>query len=148
MAQVERAFRSLKSVDLQIRPLYHRLAPRVRAHLFLCMLAYHVEWHMRGRLAPILYADHDRAAAEAARPSIVKAMEPSPAAKRKKARHKTDEDGPVTSWRDLLRHLASLTLNSVVTPINPSYSFTVIATATELQDRAFKLLGVKPIRVQ
>ena len=75
-------------------------------------------------------------------------LKDSAAAKRKKARHKTDEDGPVTSWRDLLRHLASLTLNSVVTPINPSYSFTVIATATELQDRAFKLLGVKPIRVQ
>ncbi len=148
LAQVERAFRSLKSVDLQIRPVYHWLEPRVRAHLFLCMLAYHVEWHMRQRLAPILYSDHDKAAAEAERPSIVAPLEPSPAAKRKRSRHRSDEGTPVTSLRDLLRHLATLTLNSVTTPINPNYSFTVSATPTDLQKRAFELLGVKPICVQ
>ena len=148
LAQVERAFRSLKSVDLQIRPVHHWLAPRVRAHLFLCMLAYHVEWHMRQRLAPILYADHDKAAAEMERPSIVQPLEPSPAAKRKRTRHRSDEGTPVISLRDLLRHLATLTLNSVTTPINPNYSFTVTATPTDLQRRAFELLGVKPICVQ
>ena len=148
LAQVERAFRSLKSVDLQIRPVHHWLAPRVRAHLFLCMLAYHVEWHMRQRLAPILYADHDKAAAEAERSSIVAPLEPSPAAKRKGSRHRTDEGTPLTSWRDLLRHLATLTLNSITTPVNPNYSFTVTATPTDLQRRAFELLGVKPICVQ
>jgi transposase len=148
LAQVERAFRSLKSVDLQIRPVYHWLAPRVRAHLFLCMLAYHVEWHMRERLKPILYADHDKAAAEAERSSIVAPIEPSPAAKRKARRHRTDEGTPLTSLRDLLRHLATLTLNSVITPLNPSYSFTVTATPTDLQRSAFELLGVKPICVQ
>ena len=148
LAQVERAFRSLKSVDLQIRPVYHWLAPRVRAHLFLCMLAYHVEWHMRERLKPILYADHDKAAAEAERSSIVAPLEPSPAAKRKVRRHRTDEGTPLTSLRDLLRHLATLTLNSVITPVNPNYSFTVTATPTDLQRSAFELLGVKPICVQ
>ncbi len=148
LARVERAFRSLKSVDLQIRPVHHWLAPRVRAHLFLCMLAYHVEWHMRQRLAPILYADHDKAAAELERPSIVQPLEPSPAAKRKRTRHRSDEGTPVISLRDLLRHLATLTLNSVTTPINPNYSFTVTATPTDLQRRAFELLGVKPICVQ
>jgi hypothetical protein len=148
LAQVERAFRSLKSVDLQIRPVYHWLAPRVRAHLFLCMLAYHVEWHMRERLKPILYADHDKAAAEAERSSIVAPLEPSPAAKRKASRHRTDDGTPLTSLRDLLRHLATLTLNSVITPLNPNYSFTVTATPTDLQRSAFELLGVKPICVQ
>jgi transposase len=148
LAQVERAFRSLKSVDLQIRPVYHWLAPRVRAHLFLCMLAYHVEWHMRERLKPILYADHDKAAAEAERSSIVAPLEPSPAAKRKASRHRTDEGTPLTSLRDLLRHLATLTLNTVITPLNPNYSFTVTATPTDLQRSAFELLGVKPICVQ
>ncbi len=148
LAQVEHAFRSLKSVDLQIRPVYHWLAPRVRAHLFLCMLAYHVEWHMRERLKPILYADHDKAAAEAERASIVAPLEPSPAAKRKASRHRTDNGTPLTSLRDLLRHLATLTLNSVITPVNPHYSFTVTATPTDLQRTAFELLGVKQICVQ
>lgn len=148
LALVERAFRTMKSVDLQIRPVYHWLAPRVRAHLFVCMLAYHVEWHMRERLKPIFYDDHDKAAAETERLSVVAPLEPSPAAKRKRARHRTDEGAPLTSFRDLLRHLASLTLNSVVAPINPDYSFTVTATPTDLQTRAFELLGVKPICVQ
>ncbi len=75
-------------------------------------------------------------------------MEPSPADKRKRTRQRTHEGTPLTSWRDLLRHLASLTLNSVTTPINPNYSFTVAATPTDLQRRAFELLGVKPLRVQ
>ena len=146
LAQVERAFRSLKAVDLQIRPVYHWLETRVRAHLFLCMLAYYVEWHMRQRLAPLLYADHDKAQAQ--RISIVAPAEPSPAAKRKRAHHKTDEGTPLTSLRDLLRHLATMTLNAVTSPINKDYSFTVTATPTDLQRRAFELLGVKPICVQ
>jgi hypothetical protein len=148
LAQVERAFRSLKSVDLQIRPVYHWLAPRVRAHLFLCMLAYHVEWHMRERLKPILYAEHDKVSAEAERPSVVAPLEASPATKRKRSRHRTDQGTALTSFRDLLRHLASLTLNTVTTPINPNDTFTVAATPTDLQTKAFELLGVKPICVQ
>jgi len=148
LARVERAFRSLKAVDMQIRPVHHWREPRVRAHLFLCMLAYHVEWHMRQRLAPILYSDHDKPTAEIERPSIIKPLEPSPAAKRKRSRRKTDDGTPVSSLRDLMRHMASLTLNTVTTPINRDYSFTVSATPTDLQRRAFELLGVNPIRVQ
>jgi len=87
-------------------------------------------------------------AAEIERPSVIQPLEPSPAARRKRSRRKTDDGTPVTSLRDLLRHLASLTLNSVTTPINPDYNFTVTATPTDLQKRAFDLLGVKPIRVQ
>ena len=71
LAHVERAFRSLKTVDLQVRPIHHRRADRVRAHVLICMLAYHLEWHMRRALKPILFDDHDKAAAEAARTSIV-----------------------------------------------------------------------------
>ena len=80
LAGVERAFRSLKTVDLEVRPVHHRLARRVRAHVFLCMLAYHVTWHMRQALAPLLFEDYDRAAAAAARPSPVAAAKVSPAA--------------------------------------------------------------------
>ncbi len=71
LANVERAFRSLKSVDLKIRPIHHHLEERVCAHVFLCMLAYYVEWHMRQALAPMLFDNHDPAAGEALRPSIV-----------------------------------------------------------------------------
>src|SRR4051794_5500705 len=70
LAQVERAFRTLKGIDLRIRPLFHWLAPRVRAHVFLCLLAYHVEWHMRRKLAPMLYEDDDRAGGEVLRESV------------------------------------------------------------------------------
>src|SRR5713226_4279024 len=78
LARVERAFRSLKTVDLQIRPIFHWAAPRVRAHVVLCMLAYYVEWHMRRRLAPMLFDDDDREGAEALRSSIVAPAVPSP----------------------------------------------------------------------
>ena len=71
LSNAERAFRSLKTVDLEIRPIHHRLANRVRAHVLLCMLAYYLEWHVRQALKPIIFDDHDRAAAEAARKSIV-----------------------------------------------------------------------------
>jgi hypothetical protein len=83
LARAERAFRSLKTVDLEVRPVFHSPEPRVRAHVFLCMLAYYVEWHMRQALAPMLFDDHDRAAAEARRASPVAKAEPSPAARRK-----------------------------------------------------------------
>jgi hypothetical protein len=92
LAHVERAFRSLKSIDLDIRPVHHRLAGRVRAHVFLCMLAYYVAWHMRRTLAPLLFEDHDRKAAAASRSSPVAPAEVSPAA-RAKARARKTEDG-------------------------------------------------------
>ena len=92
LSAVERAFRSLKTVDLKVRPVFHRTADRVRAHVFLCMLAYYVEWHMRARLKPLLFDDHDPAAAEAARTSIVAPARVSEAAG-EKARGKRTADG-------------------------------------------------------
>jgi hypothetical protein len=142
LSRVERAFRSLKSVDLEIRPVFHWTASRVRAHVLLCMLAYYVEFHMRQRLAPILFDDHDRAAAAAQRKSIVAPAQRSPAAKRKAASHRTDDGWPVHSFRSLLDDLATLCLNKVSLPSNPKYRFDLPTKPTPLQAHAFELLGV------
>ena len=144
LSRVERAFRSYKSVDLKVRPVHHRLEGRVRAHVFLCMLAYHVEWHMRRDLAPLLFDDDDPAAAEARRPSPVAPAKPSPAARAKAARKRTPEGLPVHSFRTLLADLATLTRNRVrpVAPGAPAAD--ILARPTPLQARAFDLLGVKP----
>ena len=144
LAHVERAFRSLKTVDLHIRPIYHWLAPRVRAHVFLCMLACYVEWHMRERLKPILFDDDDPAAAARERVSIVAPAQPSPAALRKRASKVTADGGPVHSFRSLLRDLATCTLNEMTTTLNDAYSFNLVATPTPIQAQAFSLLAVDP----
>jgi hypothetical protein len=141
LAGVERAFRSLKTVDLDIRPIFHWVSPRVRAHVFLCMLAYHLEWHMRQALAPILFDDHDRAAGEALRPSPVAKARPSPAAKRKAKTKRTDDGLPVHSFRTLLADLGTLTRNTVRWANAPA--MTLLASPTQIQQRAFDLLGVK-----
>ena len=144
LAQVERAIRSLKTVDLQIRPVFHWAAPRVRAHVLLCMLAYHVEWHMRQRLAPMLYDDADKDAAEALRTSVVAKAQRSPAAIAKQT-HGTTPDGlPIHSFQSLLADLATLARNTVVTAASPTYEFTLFTKATPIQQKAFDLLGVKP----
>jgi transposase len=142
LAGVERAFRSLKTVDLDIRPIFHWVSPRVRAHVFLCMLAYYLEWHMRQALAPILFDDHDRAAGEALRPSPVAKAQPSPAAKRKAKTKRTDDGLPVHSFRTLLADLATLTRNTVRWANAPA--MVLLASPTQIQQRAFDLLGVKP----
>jgi hypothetical protein len=142
LAQVERAFRCLKTIDLEIRPVFHWTAPRVRAHVLLCMLAYYVEFHMRRRLAPILFDDHDRAAAAAERKSIVAPAERSPAARRKVATRRTDDGLPVHSFRTLLNDLATVCLNKVSLPSNPKCRFELPTKPTPLQARAFELLGV------
>ena len=99
LSLVERAFRCIKTVDLQIRPVYHWLADRVRAHVFVCMLAYYLEWHMRQRLAPMLYDDTDKDAAEAQRSSVVAKAGRSPAAVTKQTTGRTDDGLPVHSFR-------------------------------------------------
>jgi Transposase DDE domain len=142
LARVERAYRSLKTVDLEIRPVFHWIAPRVRAHVFLCMLAYYVEFHMRQRLAPILFDDHDRAAGAAERKSIVAPAQRSPAAQRKIASRRTDDGMPIHSFRSLLADLATICLNKLSLPSNPNYRFNLPTTPTPLQGRAFQLLGV------
>jgi hypothetical protein len=142
LSLVERAFRCLKTVDLQIRPIYHWLADRVRAHVFLCMLAYYLEWHMRRRLAPMLYDETDKEAAEALRSSVVAKAERSPAAVTKQTTGRTGDGLPVHSFRSLLADLATLTRNTLVTAIDPEGAFTLTARPTPLQQKAHDLLGL------
>jgi hypothetical protein len=148
LARVERAFRTLKSIDLQIRPVHHWIEPRVRAHVLLCMLAYYVEWHLREVWAPILFQDHDRPAAEAERASPVAAATPSPAVLRKRGRRSTDDGIPLCSFRDLMAHMATQTVNTVSVPGAPEAAFTMTSKATALQEAAFKLLDAEAGRVQ
>jgi hypothetical protein len=142
LSLVERAFRCLKTIDLQIRPIYHWLADRVRAHVFLCMLAYYLEWHMRQGLALMLYDDTDKDAAEAQRASVVAKAERSPAAITKQTTGRTEDGLPVHSFRTLLADLATLTRNTLVTAIDPQRSFTLTARPTPLQQKALDLLGL------
>jgi transposase len=142
LSLVERAFRCLKTVDLQIRPIYHWLADRVRAHVFLCMLAYYLEWHMRRRLAPMLYDETDKETAEALRSSVVAKAERSPAAVTKQTTGRTEDGLPVHSFRSLLADLATLTRNTLVTAIDPEGAFTLTARPTPLQQKAHDLLGL------
>ncbi len=144
LSRVERAFRSFKGVDLKVRPVHHRLADRVRAHVFLCMLAYYVEWHMRRAPAPLLFDDHDPAAAEAARASPVAPARVSRAARAEKAGKRTPEGLPVHSFRTLLRDLATLTRNRVRPPVPGAMTADILARPTPLQAEAFRLLGVRP----
>jgi hypothetical protein len=142
LATVERAFRSLKTVDLEIRPVHHRAADRVRAHVFLCMLAYYVEWHMRQALAPILFDDHDRAAGAAARRSVVAPAQRSDAALRKAAGKRTDSGLPVHSFRTLLADLATVSRNTMALTDGPETTFLVYPELTALQRTALQLLGL------
>src|SRR5215210_1792567 len=113
LSNVERAFRSLKTVDLKVRPIQHRLADRVRAHVFLCMLAYYVEWHMRRKLAPLLFEDHDKEAGQQRRESVVKPAIRSESADRKAGNKQNEQGLPVHSFRSILGDLATLTINRI-----------------------------------
>jgi transposase len=148
LAQVEWAFRSLKTVDLEIRPIFHYAAPRVRAHVLLCMLAYYVEHHMRARLAPMLYDETDPEAAEALRDTIVAKAQRSPAALRKERTHRTDDGLTVHSFQGLMAHLATYSRMIATTPLNDKYLFTLYTKATPTQTRAFELLDINPERTQ
>jgi transposase len=139
LATVERAFRSLKSVDLKVRPIHHRSPERVRAHVFLCMLAYYVEFHMREALAPILFDDDDPQAAQAQRESIVAPAQRSAKAQHKAQRKRTDDGLPVHSFQTLLADLATITENQMQMG---AQSLEMITTPTELQRRVFDLLQV------
>ena len=143
LSTVERAFRSLKSVDLKVRPVFHRTAERVRAHVLVCMLAYYVEWHMRRRLAPLLFDDEDRAGAEAARASVVAPARVSESARRKARRKRTDDGRPVHSFRTLLGDLATIAKNRVAPRLPGAEPFELLTRPTELQREAFRLLGVR-----
>ena len=148
LSVVERAFRSLKTVDLKVRPIYHYAASRVRAHVFLCMLAYYVEWHMRQRLKPLLFDDEEPEVAQAARASVVAPAEVSPSAQDKARSKRTASGESVHSLRSLLDDLATITKNRVVTPLAGAEPFELITRPTALQRKAFKLLGVRLERTQ
>jgi len=148
LSRVERAFRCMKSDDLEIRPIRHWTAPRVRAHVFLCMLAYHVEWHLRQALRPLLFHDTDLAAARAERSSPVAATEPSESAKSKKATKRSADGHRVMSFADLMAHLGTFVRNTMRVALRPKHRFTLYSTPTALQEAAFRLLDLNPLRVQ
>ncbi|MBX3435758.1 MAG: IS1634 family transposase [Pirellulales bacterium] len=141
LAAVERAFRCLKTVDLHVRPIHHRLDARVRAHVLLCMLAYYVEHHMRQALAPLLFAEDDPAGAAQRRGSPVEPATPSESAERKAATKRSADDQPVHHFRGLLDHLATLTKNTVQ-PHSGLPAFDQLTVPTPLQRQAFERLDV------
>lgn len=142
LSAVERAFRSLKTVDLHVRPIHHREPDRVRAHIFLCMLAYNVEWHMRQDLAPLLFDDDDRASAQQRRTSVVAPAQRSTAAQQKVHSRRTPDDLPLHSFQTLLHDLATIVSNRVQPKDAAIPPFDIITTPTALQQRALDLLRV------
>jgi transposase len=140
LAHVERFFRTLNT-ELDVRPIRHRLADRVRAHLFLRTLSYYISWHMKQALAPILFQDNDKPAAAAKRADPVAAAQRSDEALTKAARKRTQDDYPVHSFTSLLADLATICANHIQ-PTNDLPAFTILTTPTPLQRRALELLGV------
>jgi transposase len=142
LAQVERAFRCLKGVDLMVRPIFHRVEPRVRAHIFLCMLAYYVEWQLRQAWAPLLFADEELTA-ERARRDPVNPAEPSAAAQAKKKSLRNADGREVHSLRTLLAELATRCRNiCTIRSDGTTNSFTQLTEANPLQAEAYRLLGL------
>jgi hypothetical protein len=141
LSQVERAFRSFKTIDLHVRPIHHRTEARVRAHVLLCMLAYYVQWHMQQAWAPMLFADElppGRTSASPVSPAKRSAQAEA------KARTKQRPDGqPVHSFRTLLGELATLARNRV-RPLggDDTASFDLLTTPTPLQREALERLGI------
>jgi transposase len=140
LANVERAFRSLKTIDLKVRPIHHRTADRVRAHIFLCMLAYYVEWHVREAWRELMFADTEQQA-KAMRDPVAPARR-SKAALAKVARHTLDDGTPVHSFATLMAELATIVRNTCRTPkAGPDApTFEVHTSPNAKQQRAFELL--------
>ncbi len=137
LAGVERAFKTLKAVDFQVRPVHHRLADRVRAHIFLCMLAYYVRWHLERAWAPLLFRDEDKPLPD----DVVAPARRSRAALTKARTQKLADASPVHSFHSLLSELATLTKNTVRLP-NSSATFDKLTSPTPLQSRALQLIGL------
>lgn len=140
LANVERAFRSLKTVDLKVRPIHHRLADRVRAHILLCMLAFYVEWHMREAWRELMFADTEQAA-KATRDPVAPARR-SASASAKAASKWLDDEQPVHSFATLMAQLATVVRNTCRTPSAGADvpTFEVLTTATAHQQRALALI--------
>jgi len=143
LSGVERAFRCMKTIDLKVRPIHHRRPHRVRAHVFMCMLGYYVEWHMRQALAPILFDDEDKELAKTLRESVVSPAKRSPKAEEKAQTKLNDRGEPVHSFRTLLQDLSTLTKNRVrIVGSAEGAEFDQVPELSPLQQRAFELLGV------
>ena len=147
LARIERAFRSLKLSQLQVRPIYVYTADHVRAHVFLCMLAYYLEWHLRKRLAPMLFEDDDPEGAKAQRNSPIEQARVSERAQLKAITQMTETGHPAHSLRTMLRDLGNLTCNEVTLPGQPDHPFTIVAQPTPLQAEAFRRLRVEPTKM-
>jgi transposase len=144
LARVERAFRCMKNMDLKVRPIYHRLDDRIKAHIFLCMLAYYVEWHLRRRIKSVLFEDEDREIVERERTSEVAPAPRSQKAKRKESVKRTEDHGPVHSFQTLLKDMGTLCRNLVRMEGSPHEStFMVKTQPTEFQAHVFNLAGIK-----
>ncbi|VGO19415.1 hypothetical protein SCARR_01473 [Pontiella sulfatireligans] len=141
LEMVERAFRSLKSIDLNVRPIYHRLDNRVRAHIFICMLAYHIEHQMRSQLAPLLFADEQKETA-AERDSVVDPVKRSDSAKKKDQTRRTpDGQHPISSFRDILNTLSAITRSRVKVEGHKKGDFKTTSTPTPYQQKILEWLG-------
>jgi hypothetical protein len=148
LSHVERAFRSIKTIDLHVRPVFHYNETRVRAHVFLCMLAYYVEWHMRERLKPMLFDDEYLDEASATRASPVAKAIRSDHAKAKDATKLADDGLPLHSFRTLLKDLATLAYNITHTSLNPEAKIVLTTRPTPTQSKAFELLALNPACTQ
>jgi transposase len=145
LSHVETAFRLLKTVDLEIRPIYHALSDRVRAHAFLCMLAYYLEWHMRRDLAPLLFAEEDPQARQATRTTVVAPTRATPVALAKRNKKLTVDGFPVQDFRGVLNTLATQTQQIVQPGIPKLPTFRRVTPATPYQKRAFDLLQLSAL---
>jgi hypothetical protein len=142
LANVERAFRCWKGMDIRVRPIYLRTEEHVRAHIFLCLLAYYVEWHMRAALAPLLFEEEDLVGYRQQRDPVAPA-EPSAAVQSKKQRKRTEERFPVQSFPTLLQALATRCRNTCrVQATKETPTFEQVTQATPLQAKVFELLGL------
>ena len=140
LAQVERAFRSLKTMDLKVRPIHHHLEGRVRAHISLCMLAYYVQWHMREAWRELMFADEDQAA-KASRDPVAPARR-SDAAMKKACSHTLDDGSPVHSWHSLMAELSTIVRNTCRAPngADDAPTFQITTTPNPKQKRALDLI--------
>ena len=137
LARVERDFRSIKAIDVDLRPIHHDTETRVRAHVFICMLAAYLVWHLRQAWAPLTFTDEDR-------PDPLDPVAParrSPAADHKAATKTTTDDLPTHSFTSLLDHLATHTRNHLHVASNDTSGFDLLAIPTPTGRRAFELLG-------
>ena len=145
LAEVERAFRCLKGIDLLVRPIRHRTEERVPAHIFLCLLAYYLEWHLRQAWAPLLFEDEERKEESQRRDPVLPAK-PSPAAETKKRSHQTAEGFPVHSFRTLLAELASRArVTYEIKSADVTLTCKQVPQPTPLQARAYELIRAFPV---